>query len=130
MSIQDPISNLLSAINNAQARLKDKLVISSSSQKINLLKLLKQEGYISNFEITEDKKPKVAIFLKYFEGEPVIRELKRISRPGLRQYVGKKELPLIKGGLGIAVVSTNKGLMTDKEAREEGLGGEIICSIF
>jgi small subunit ribosomal protein S8 len=128
--MQDPISNLLTGIKNAQARMKNELVIPYSSKKIALLKVLERKGYITSFNIEEGKKPKVAITLKYFEGQPVIRELKRISRPGLREYVGKKDLPFIKGGLGMAVVSTSKGLMTDKEARESGLGGEIICSVF
>lgn len=110
--------------------MKNELVVPSSSKKIALLKVLERKGYITSFNIEEGKKPKVAITLKYFEGQPVIRELKRISRPGLREYVGKKDLPFIKGGLGMAVVSTSKGLMTDKEARESGLGGEIICSVF
>lgn len=130
MSMQDPISDLLSGIKNAQARLKNKVIFTSSSKKIQLLNLLKREGYIESFEIEEGKKPKVSVTLKYFNGKPVIKELKRISRPGLREYVGKKDLPLINGGLGIAVVSTNKGLMTDTEARESGLGGELLCSIF
>ena len=128
--MQDPISNLLTGIKNAQARMKNELVVPYSSKKIALLKVLERKGYITSFNIEEGKKPKVTITLKYFEGQPVIRELKRISRPGLREYVGKKDLPFIKGGLGMAVVSTSKGLMTDKEARESGLGGEIICSVF
>ncbi len=130
MSMQDPISNLLAGINNAQARMKVDLVVPSSSKKISLLKVLEREGYITSFAIKEGKKEKVSITLKYFEGKPVIRELKRISRPGLREYVSKKNLPLVKGGLGIAVVSTSKGLMTDREAREAGLGGELVCSVF
>ena len=130
MSMQDPISNLLAGINNAQARMKVDLVVPSSSKKISLLKVLEREGYITSFAIKEGKKEEVSITLKYFEGKPAIRELKRMSRPGLREYVSKKNLPLVKGGLGIAVVSTSKGLMTDREAREAGLGGELVCSVF
>ena len=128
--MQDPISNLISGINNAQARKKTDLLVPSSSKKIALLELLEKEGYISSFEINEEKKPQVLIKLKYFEGEPVIKEFKRISRPGLREYVRKDDLPRIKGGLGTAIISTNKGLLTDKEAREAGIGGELICSVF
>ena len=128
--MQDPISSLLTGIKNAQARRKPEVTISSSSKKIALLELLVREGYIDSIKVDDGKKPEVSILLKYYEGKPVIRELKRISKPGLREYVGKKDLPSINSGLGIAVVSTNKGLMTDKQAREAGLGGELICSVF
>lgn len=130
MSIQDPISNLLAAINNAQARLKSSLIVPSSSKKIAILEVLRREGYIVSFTISETNKPELTIKLKYFEGKPVIQELKRISRPGLREYVDNKDIPLVKGGLGISVISTNKGLMTDAEAREAGIGGEVVCSVF
>ena len=130
MSMQDPISDLLSGIKNAQARMKNQLILPSSSKKLQLLNLLQRESYIESFEVKEGEKSEVAITLKYFKGKPAIKELKRISRPGLREYVGKKDVPLINGGLGIAVVSTSKGLMTDKEARESGIGGELVCSIF
>ena len=102
----------------------------SSSKKIALLELLVREGYIDSISLNESQKPEVSIFLKYYEGKPVIKEIKRLSKPGLREYVGKKDLPLVNGGLGIAVVSTSKGLMTDKEAREAGIGGELLCSVF
>ena len=130
MSMQDPIADLFSRINNAQTRKKSSVVVPSSNKKISLVSLLKDNGYIDSFNILEGNKPEIEIILKYFEGEPVIKELKRISKPGLRQYSNKNELPEIKGGLGIAVVSTNKGLMTDQEAKEAGLGGELICSVF
>ena len=130
MSMQDPISNMLSSINNAQMRQKPDLTIPSSTQKINLVKLLKDEGYIEDFSISEDKKPMLTIRLKYFEGRGVIKELNRISKPGLRRYFNSKDLPLIKEGLGIAIVSTNQGLMTDEKARKKGVGGEVICSVF
>ena len=130
MSMQDPISSLLTGIKNAQARRKPEVTISSSSKKIALLELLVREGYIDSIKVDDWKKPEVSILLKYYEGKPVIRELKRISKPGLREYVGKNDLPLINGGLGIAVISTSKGLMTDKQAREAGLGGELLCSVF
>jgi len=130
MSMQDPIADLFSRINNAQARGKASVVVPSSNKKISLVSLLKDKGYVDSFNVSADDKPQIEIKLKYFEGAPVIKELKRISKPGLRQYSNKKELPEINGGLGIAVVSTNKGLMTDKEAKEAGLGGELICSVF
>ena len=130
MSMQDPISSLQTAIKNAQARRKPEVTISSSSKKLALLELLVREGYIDSIKVDDGKKPEVSILLKYYEGKPVIRELKRISKPGLREYVGKNDLPLINGGLGIAVISTSKGLMTDKQAREAGLGGELLCSVF
>lgn len=130
MSMQDPISDLLTGIRNAQSRRKSQVVVNSSSKKIALLELLVREGYIESISITEGRKPQVSILLKYYEGRPVIREIKRISKPGLREYVGKKDLPFINGGLGMAIVSTSKGLMTDKQAREAGLGGELLCTVF
>ena len=130
MSMQDPIADLFSRINNAQTRKKSSVVVPSSNKKISLVSLLKDKGYIDSFNILEGNKPEIEIILKYFEGEPVIKELKRISKPGLRQYSNMKKIPEINGGLGIAVVSTNQGLMTDKEAKEAGLGGELICSVF
>ena len=130
MSMQDPIADLFSRLNNAQARQKTSVVVPSSKFKISLITLLQNKGYIESFNVTDNDKPEIEIKLRYFEGAPVIKELKRISKPGLRQYAGKEEMPEINGGLGMAIVSTNKGLMTDKEAKEAGLGGEIICSIF
>jgi len=131
MSMQDPMSDLFSRINNAQARLKQDLIVPSSTKKTALVELLKREGYIDNFEILkDDQKFFLKIKLKYFKGKPVIKELKRISKPGLREYSKYNDLPFINGGLGIAIISTNQGLMTDKQAREEKLGGEILCSVF
>ena len=130
MSMQDPIADLFSRINNAQARGKASVVVPSSSKKINLVSLLKDKGYIDSFNVSDNVKPEIEIKLKYFEGAPVIKDLKRISKPGLRRYSSNTEIPEINGGLGIAVVSTNKGLMTDQEAKEAGLGGELICSVF
>jgi len=130
MSMQDPISNLLSAIKNSHARQKEELTMNSSKKLLSLLKVLSDEGYIGNFEVSEGLKPEVTIKLKYYQGSPVIKELKRISRPGLREYVGHKDIPDVKGGLGIAIISTSRGLLTDSQAREAGLGGEVICSVF
>ena len=128
--MQDPIADLFSRINNAQARGKANVIVPSSTKKINLVSLLKDKGYVDSFNVSDSSKPELEIKLKYFEGDPVIKELKRISKPGLRQYSNKTGIPEVNGGLGIAVVSTNKGLMTDQEAKEAGLGGELICSIF
>jgi small subunit ribosomal protein S8 len=128
--MQDPIADLFSRINNAQARGKASVVVPSSNKKISLVSLLKDKGYIASFNVSDNSKPEIEIKLKYFEGAPVIKELKRISKPGLRQYSNKTNIPEINGGLGIAVVSTNKGLMTDQEAKEAGLGGELICAVF
>tara|TARA_Y100000768_G_C23753340_1_gene574983 strand:+ start:73 stop:459 length:387 start_codon:yes stop_codon:yes gene_type:complete len=128
--MQDPIADLFSRINNAQSRRKTSVVVPSSKKKINLLSLLKDKGYIDSYDISDSSKPEIEIKLKYFEGAPVIKELKRISKPGLRQYSSKTKLPEINGGLGIAIISTSKGLMTDTEAKEAGLGGELICSVF
>ena len=95
------------------------------------MELLAKEGYIEKIVLEEDsKKPYIKIFLKYYEGKPVIRELKRISKPGLRRYSDHKTLPQVKGGLGVAIISTSKGLLTDRQAREQGVGGELLCSVF
>tara|TARA_Y100001949_G_C15729384_1_gene218721 strand:- start:85 stop:471 length:387 start_codon:yes stop_codon:yes gene_type:complete len=128
--MQDPIASLFAGINNAQARLKSNLLVPSSTKKIALLEVLNREGYIESFSVSEGKKPLLTINLKYFNGQPTIKELKRISRPGLREYVSNKKIPTVKGGLGISVISTNKGLMTDKEAKQAGIGGEVICLVF
>ena len=128
--MQDPVADLFSRINNAQARRKASVIVPSSNKKVNIISLLKEKGYIDSYNVSEGNKPQIEIKLKYFEGAPVIKELKRISKPGLRQYSGKNDIPEINGGLGIAVISTNKGLMTDQEAKEAGLGGELICSVF
>ena len=130
MSMQDPIADLFSRINNAQARGKATVIVPSSLRKINLISLLKDKGYIDSYDVSDSSKPEIEIKLKYFEGAPVIKELKRISKPGLRQYSSNTQLPEVNGGLGIAIISTNQGLMTDAEAKEAGLGGELICSVF
>ena len=130
MTIQDPIANLFSSINNAQSRLKESVVVPSSTKKVALVEILKKEGYLGAYSVSEETKPQLTIKLRYFEGLPVIKQLKRLSRPGLREYSGFKDLPSVNGGLGVAIISTNKGLMTDQEAREAELGGEVICSVF
>ena len=130
MTIQDPIANLFSSINNAQSRLKESVVVPSSTKKVALVEILKKEGYLGAYSVSEETKPLLTIKFRYFEGLPVIKQLKRLSRPGLREYSGFKDLPSVNGGLGVAIISTNKGLMTDQEAREAELGGEVICSVF
>ncbi len=130
--MQDPIADLLTRIRNAQqARITD-IEMPCSTTKVSVAKVLKEEGYISDYTVTEtgNGKATLGITLRYFEGKPVIEEIKRISRPGLRQYKGKDEIPLIKGGLGVIILSTNKGVMTDRAARAAGVGGELICSVF
>ena len=130
MSIQDPIANLFSSINNAQSRAKESVVVPSSTKKVALVEILKKEGYLGEYSVSEDTQPQLTIKLRYFEGLPVIKQLKRLSKPGLREYSGFKDLPSVNGGLGVAIISTNKGLMTDQQARDAELGGEIICSVF
>lgn len=130
MTIQDPIANLFSSINNAQSRLKESVVVPSSTKKVALVEILKKEGYLGAYSVSEETKPLLTIKLRYFEGLPVIKQLKRLSRPGLREYSGFKDLPSVNGGLGVAIISTNKGLMTDQQARDAELGGEVICSVF
>ncbi len=131
MSIQDPIADMLTRIRNAQAIGKEEVQMPSSKQKIAIAKVLKDEGYIVNYEVADaEGKPTLVIELKYHHGSPVIAEIKRISRPGLRMYKDGHHLPKVKDGLGIAIVSTSKGLMTDRAARANGLGGEILCSVY
>jgi small subunit ribosomal protein S8 len=130
MTIQDPIANLFSSINNAQSRAKESVVVPSSTKKVALVEILKKEGYLGEYSVSEETKPQLTIKLRYFEGLPVIKQLKRLSKPGLREYSGFKDLPSVNGGLGVAIISTNKGLMTDQQAREAELGGEVICSVF
>ena len=130
MSMSDPIADMLTRIRNAQTRGKVTIVIPSSKQKLAIANLLKDEGYIADVSHdTIDGKPQLELKLKYFRGKPVIEYLKRVSRPGLGVYRGKGELPTVWGGLGIAIVSTSKGLMTDRAARREGYGGEILAYV-
>lgn len=131
MSMQDPISDMLTRIRNGQARAFREVVMPSSKLKVAIAGILKDEGYITDFGVKEDKgnKNSLAIQLKYFEGKPVIEILQRFSRPGLRRYRSKSEIPSVKGGLGIAIVSTPKGVMTDKTAKEQGVGGEVLCVV-
>jgi small subunit ribosomal protein S8 len=130
--MQDPISDMLTRIRNAHGRLKASVAMPVSTKKINIAKVLKDEGYIVNYSVDGEEAAdrKLTIELKYFDGKPVIESLKRVSRPGLRIYSGKGEIPAVVGGLGVAIVSTSKGLMSDRDARSQGIGGEIICSVY
>lgn len=131
MSMSDPIADLLTRIRNAQMAGLPTVESPSSKIKLAILDVLKQEGYISDYSLSDDVvKPAVNITLKYYKGKPVIEEIKRGSTPGLRQYSGKDELPSVRAGLGVAIISTNKGVMTDKSARQAGVGGEVLCTVF
>lgn len=130
MSMQDPISDFLTRIRNAT--MVAMLTVSMPSSKIKeaICRVLQDEGYILGFSVDKTAKPTLTVELKYVEGVPVIEELSRVSRPGLRAYKTKDELPRVNGGLGIAIVSTNQGLMTDHAARRAGVGGEVLCTVF
>lgn len=131
MSLQDPIADMLTRIRNAQAVAKKHVRISFSNLNLAIGQLLKQEGYILDCEKQEEEgKPFIKVTLKYHLGVPVISEINRVSRPGLRQYRRKKNLPQVQDGLGIAIVSTSKGLMTDRAARAAGYGGEVLCYVY
>lgn len=130
MSMQDPIADMLTRIRNAQQVGMTSVTMPSSKMKLSIAEVLKSEGYVVDFKVEEGVKPQLTIELKYFEGKPVIVELDRISRPGLRAYSGKDKLPSVRAGLGIAIVSTSKGVMTDRAARAAGVGGEVICTVF
>lgn len=126
----DPIADLLTRIRNAHHAEKISLTMPGSKIKSAIAKVLQDEGYIEGFEAaSEDGKPTLTIKLKYYEGEPVIEQIQRISKPGLRVYKSAEELPKVNGGLGIAIVSTSKGIMTDRAARTAGVGGEVLCSV-
>jgi len=130
MSMSDPIADMLTRIRNAQATNKVHVTIPSSKVKVGIAAVLKDEGYINDYEVLEnDGKPLLKVTLRYFEGKGVIDVVKRVSRPGLRQYRGKGDLPRIFDGLGVAIVSTSSGIMTDAAARQAGQGGEVLCYV-
>jgi small subunit ribosomal protein S8 len=130
MSSTDPIADMLTRIRNAQSVAKEKVQMPSSNQKLAIARVLLDEGYITAFHVEEDEsKQNLIIVLKYKMGRPVIDRIKRVSRPGLRLYANKLNLPKVMNGLGIAIISTSKGVMTDREARELGQGGEILCYV-
>ena len=126
MSMQDPIADMFTRIRNGQMAQKVSVAMPSSKLRVSIAGVLKDEGYISDFAVSGDVKPVLEVTLKYFEGKKVIDTIERVSRPGLRIYKKKDELPKVLGGLGIAIVSTSKGVMTDRAARKAGMGGEII----
>ncbi|CAI8382525.1 MAG: 30S ribosomal protein S8 [Cellvibrionales bacterium UBA7375] len=130
MSMQDPIADMLTCIRNAHHRSKPEVAMPSSKLKASVAEVLKAEGYINGFSVSEDVKPTLTVDLKYFDGKPVIEEISRMSKPSLRQYSASKSLPQVRSGLGIAIISTSKGVMTDRAARAAGIGGEILCTVF
>ena len=130
MSMSDPIADMLTRIRNAQMVQKVSVVMPASKLKTAIAKVLKDEGYIDNFAISgEADKPQLEIALKYYAGKPVIEHIERVSRPGLRVYKGRHEIPNVKNGLGVAIVTTPKGVMTDRKARLAGIGGEVLCYV-
>lgn len=130
MSMTDPIADMLTRIRNGQKARKVSVSMPASKVKESVAAVLKSEGYITAFETTGEGATKsLTVELKYFEGAPVIENVRRVSKPGLRIYRGKEELPKVLGGLGIAIVSTSAGLMSDRQAREQGVGGEVICVV-
>lgn len=132
MSLQDPVADLLTRIRNGQQARKSSVVVSNSKHNVAILKVLVEEGYIAKFDVDSNDNPaksSIEVELKYYNNAPVIDEIKRVSRPGLRCYKHAKELPSVMGGLGIAVVSTDKGVLSDKAAKSLGLGGEVICTV-
>jgi len=129
MSMSDPIADMLTRIRNGQRANKVTVEFSASTKKTSILDVLKNEGYIENFATSSDVKPLTTVTLKYFQGQPVISTLKRISRPGLRIFKSKSELPNVMSGLGVAIISTSKGVMSDRSARAEGHGGEVLCTV-
>ena len=131
MSMQDPLSDMLTRIRNAQLVGKTELTMPSSKLKMNVAKVLESEGYINGSSVDDNEvKPSLTLQLKYFEGKPVISEIARVSRPGLRKYVDKGNMPSVRGGLGVAIISTSRGVMTERAATAAGVGGEVICTVF
>ena len=131
MSLQDPISDMISRIKNAQSRGHTKVSFGSSKLKRAICEVLLDEGFIKKYEVTGDlPKQEIEITLKYFEDKPVIKEFNRESKPGLRKYFSSQDIPAIKGGLGIGILTTSKGVLTDKQAKTQNIGGELICTIF
>lgn len=130
MSMQDPISDLLTRIRNAQMANHPEVSMPCSKAKVAICKVLEEEGYIDGYAVAEGGKPTLTVSLRYHNGAPVIEEISRVSRPGLRVYKACEDLPEVRGGLGVAIVSTNKGLLTDRAARAAGVGGEVVCTVF
>ena len=130
MSMSDPIADLLTRIRNAQMVAKSTVSVPSSKVKVAIAQVLKDEGYIDGFQVkSEGGKPELEIALKYYAGRPVIERIERVSRPGLRIYKGRHDIPQVMNGLGVAIVTTPKGVMTDRKARGMGVGGEVLCIV-
>jgi len=131
MSMQDPIADMLTRLRNAGKASKQSVTMPSAKLKVAIAEALKAEGFVKDYEVEGDGAIKtLSITLKYFQGAPVIETIKRVSTPGLRVYAEKDNLPSVNGGLGVALISTSKGIMTDKAARKAGIGGEVLCSVF
>lgn len=131
MSMQDPLSDMLTRIRNAQMAGKKSVEMPGSKLKAAVAQVLKEEGYVGDFSLSDESgKSRLSIALKYYQGKPVIAEIDRVSRPGLRRYSAKDELPSVRAGLGVAIVSTSKGVMSDRAARAAGVGGEVLCTVF
>ncbi|HEY9200823.1 MAG TPA: 30S ribosomal protein S8 [Gammaproteobacteria bacterium] len=129
MSMSDPIADMLTRIRNGQSAAKADVAMPASNMKQSIAQVLKDEGYINDFSVSQDAKPQLTVSLKYHDGKPVIEKIQRMSRPGLRVYKSTNEIPKVLNGLGIVIVSTSKGMMTDRAARAAGIGGELICSV-
>ena len=130
MSMQDTLADMFTRIRNAQMTAKTSVSMPASKMKISIASVLQEEGYVSSFSVNEAVQPTLTIELKYYEGKPVIEAIKRVSRPSLRQYKGTSSLPKVEAGLGVALISTSKGVMTDRAARAAGIGGEVIATVF
>ena len=130
MSMQDTLADMITRLRNAQMATKETATMPSSKLKVQVARVLKEEGYIADFTVAEGAKPELTVTLKYFEGKPVIEHIQRVSKPSLRRYMGKDNLPKVADGLGIAIVTTSNGVMTDRAARQAGVGGEVICTVF
>lgn len=131
MSMQDPLADMLTRIRNAQMAGHTSIDMPGSKLKVAVAKVLEDEGYIAGFEAHADGvKPRLRLELKYFDGKPVIAEIDRVSRPSVRRYSAKDELPTVRGGLGVAIISTSRGVMTGRAARAAGVGGEVLCTVF
>ncbi len=130
MSMSDPIADMLTRVRNGQMAMKTSVSMPASKVKASIAAVLKDEGYIDSFDLSEvEGKPTLAIGLRYYEGVAVIEKISRVSRPGLRIFRGKDELPSVKNGLGVAIISTSKGMMSDRSARSAGIGGEVVCTV-
>ena len=130
MSMSDPVADMLTRIRNAQMVQKASVVMPSSKLKVAIAQVLKDEGYVESFAVVgEATKPQLEVVLKYYAGRPVIEHIERVSRPGLRIYKGRHDIPNVMNGLGVAIVTTPKGVMTDRKARQAGIGGEVLCYV-